>query len=101
MMRRIPTGVGKDDVTYIFLIENTDKGGMLSAARRKREISSVNAAVKRHGGQCRLFSTRGSPYDFVSIISGISPAAAIRIAEEIESGGSVKATVASGLELFG
>jgi uncharacterized protein with GYD domain len=101
MMRRIPPGVGKDDVTYIILIENTDKGGMLSAAARKREISGVNAAVKKHGGQCRLFVTRGSPFDFVSVISGITAAAAIRIAEEIESRGSVKATVVSGLELFG
>jgi uncharacterized protein with GYD domain len=101
MLRRIPSGVGKDDVTYIFLIENTDKGGRLSAAARKREISGVNATVKKHGGQCRLFATRGSPYDFVSVISGIKPAVAIRIAEEIESRGSVKATVVSGLELFG
>lgn len=101
MMRRIPPGVGKDDITYIFLIQDTDKGAVLSPAHRKKEIDGINAAVKKHGGQCRLFSTRGSPYDFVSVITGITPAAAIRIAEEIEKRGSVKATVVSGLELFG
>jgi uncharacterized protein with GYD domain len=90
----------KDEVTYIFLIRDTAKGATLGTAARRKEFSSVNTLVRKEGGQCRLYSTRGASCDFVSIISGISPAAAVRIAEGIESGGSVKATLVSGLEIF-
>ena len=90
----------KDEVTYIFLIEDTDSGATLSVAQRKKELDAVNAFVKKAGGQCRLFSTSGGPCDFVSVIGGISPAAAIRIAAEIEKRGTVKATLIAGLEIF-
>jgi hypothetical protein len=40
------------------------------------------------------------PYDNVSVITGLSAAAAVRIAAEIESRGTVKATLISGIELF-
>ena len=90
----------KDDVTYFFLINDTDKGAMLSAAQRRKNENGVNSLVKREGGQCRLYATTGAACDFISVISGISPAAAIRIAAGIEKGGAVKATLVSGLELF-
>lgn len=99
-MRQITKGVDKDEVTYFFLIEDTAKGAGMSAAKRTREMGAVNKAVKQAGGQCRLFETRGSAFEFVSVISGISAAAAIRIASEIDSTGNVKATLMSGLELF-
>ena len=102
-MRQISKSMAKatrDEVTYIFLIRDTAKGATLSTAARRREFSSVNALVRKEGGQCRLYSTRGSSCDFVSIISGIGHAAAIRIAEGIESTGAVKATLVSGLEIF-
>jgi uncharacterized protein with GYD domain len=103
LMREISKSMAKvarDEVTYIFLIEDTAKGATLGAAARRREFGNVNALVRKAGGQCRLYSTRGSSCDFVSIISGISHAAAIRIAEGIESTGVVKATLISGLEIF-
>jgi uncharacterized protein with GYD domain len=99
-MRKITTGVGKDEVTYLFLIRDTEKGAMLSAAQRRKEFNAVNSLVKEEGGQCRLYSTRGASCDFASVISGVSPAGAIRIAAEIEKQGSVKATLISGLEIF-
>lgn len=98
-MRQL-TGKPTDDVTYFFLIRDTDRGAMLTAAQRKSEINGINDMVKKQGGQCSLFSTRGSPYDFVSIITGISAATAIRIAGEIDKRGTVKATLVSGLEIF-
>ena len=99
-MRKISKGVAKDEVTYIYLVKDTAKGAMLSPGGRRRDVNSVNSLVKKEGGQCRLYSTKGAPYDFVSVISGVSPAGAIRIAEGIEKGGAVKATLISGLELF-
>jgi uncharacterized protein with GYD domain len=100
-MRQVTKGVSQDDVTYVFLMEDTAQGAGLSAAARTKEMSAVNKAVKAAGGQCRLFETRGSGFEYISIITGISAAAAIRIAGEIEKTGSVKATMISGLELFG
>src|SRR4051794_3127642 len=90
----------QDDVTYFFLITHTDKGATLSAAQRRKNESGVNSLVKKEGGQCRLYATTGAVCDFISVISGISPAAAIRIAAGIENGGAVKATLVSGLECF-
>lgn len=100
MGRERPKDVVKDEVTYILLIEDTEKGAVLSAAARKKELDAVNDFVKKAGGQCRLFSTSGAPCDFVSVIAGISPAAAIRVAADIEKRGTVKATLIAGLEVF-
>jgi uncharacterized protein with GYD domain len=100
MPREMPKGAVKDEVVYFFLIKDTERGAVLSAAQRKKEIQGITKAVEREGGQCHLYSTRGAPYDFVSIITGISSAAAIRIAAEIEKEGNVKATLISGLEIF-
>ena len=100
MGRRRPPDVVKDEVTYFFLMKDTEKGTALSAEQRKKDINYVTKVVKQEGGQCRLYSTRGTPFDFVSVITGITPAAAIRIAEEIEKRGTVKATLISGIEVF-
>ena len=100
MPRSIVKGVMKDEVTYFFLVKDIEKAPVQSAARKKRGINGVTSLVRKEGGQCRLFSTKGTPYDYVSVITGITPAAAIRIAGEIESEGSVKATLMSGLEIF-
>jgi uncharacterized protein with GYD domain len=90
----------KDEVTYFFLIRDTEKGAVVSTAQRKSEINSITKVVRQEGGQCQLYSTRGAPCDFVSVITGISAAAAIRIAAEIEMRGNVKATLIPGLEFF-
>lgn len=100
MMRRRPRGAVKDEITYFFLIKDTDKGTALSAAQRKNDTSRVTKAVQKEGGQCHLYSTRGAPFDYISVITGVSTAAAVRIAEAIESRGTVKATLVSGLEVF-
>jgi uncharacterized protein with GYD domain len=91
----------KDEVTYFFLVKNTEKGAELSPAQRQQEINEVTGLVIQEGGQCHLYSTRGSPFDFVSVITGITTTtAAVRIAEEIEKRGTVKATLISGVEIF-
>jgi uncharacterized protein with GYD domain len=97
---RATKGAVKDEVTYFFLITVTDKGAVLSAAQRKKERSDVNKFVKKEGGQCHLYSTRGAAFDSVSVITGITTAAAVRIAEEIGKRGTVKATLISGIEMF-
>ena len=95
-----PKDYEEDQVTYFYLIKNTEKGAVLSAAQRKKETSDVTKLVKQAGGQCHLYSTSGGPFDFVSVVTGITTAAAIRIAEEIGKRGTVKARLISGLEMF-
>jgi uncharacterized protein with GYD domain len=99
-MRQITKGVDKDEVTYVFLMKDTAKGAGLGEAARTKEMGAVNKAVRAAGGQCRLYMTRGSGFAYVSVITGISAAAAVRIAEEIDKTGNVTATLMSGLELF-
>ena len=99
-MRQRPEEAVNDEVTYIFLVRDIEGRAVATPAQRKKEVNGVTGLVRKEGGQCRLFSTRGSPFDFVSVITGVSPAAAIRIAEEIEKYGTVKATLMSGVEVF-
>jgi uncharacterized protein with GYD domain len=99
-MRELVKGAVKDEVTYFFLIENTEKGAMQSAAQRKKGANDVTTVVRKEGGQCRLYSTAGAPFDYVSVITGVTTAAAMRIAAEIDRGGAVKATLVSSIEVF-
>jgi hypothetical protein len=101
MLRKPPKGVVKGETTHIFLIKKVE-GARPSAAKRKEDENSVNNLVKSEGGRCRLYSTRtkGAPFDFVSVIAGVSAAAARRIAAEIDRPGTVKATIVSGVEVF-
>jgi hypothetical protein len=100
-MRPVTKGIDKDELTFVFLMKDTANGAGLSAAARTREMGTVNKAVKAAGGECRLYLTRGSGFAYVSVITGISAATAVRIAEEIDKTGNVTATMISGLELFG
>ncbi len=78
-------GVGKDDVTYVFLMEDTAKGaGLSGGGADEGNGGGEQGGAGYAGGQCRLYETRGSGFEYVSVISGISAAAAIRIAGEIE-----------------
>jgi uncharacterized protein with GYD domain len=90
----------KDEVTYFFLIKHTEKGTVQSPAQKKRGINDVTKVVRQEKGQCHLYSTRGAPFDYVSVITGITPVAAVKLAAEIEKRGTVKATLMSGIELF-
>jgi hypothetical protein len=100
-MRKITKGLDADEITYFYLISRTEKGCSQSEADKKRGANDVTKAVQKAGGQCRLYSTRGSEADYISVITGIGPAAAIRLVEAIESTGAVQATLVSGLEMFG
>lgn len=100
MARKAVKGVAKDQVTYFFLVKHTEQGAVQSAAQKKRGVNDVTKVVRKEGGQCYLYSTRGAAFDYVSVITGISTAGAVRIAVEIEKRGTVKATLLSGVELF-
>ena len=96
-----PKGAVKDEVvTYFFLIRHTEKGTVQSAAQKKKGVNDVTKVVRREGGKCHLYSTKDAPFDYVSVITGTTKAAAVRIAAEIEQGGAVKATQISGIEIF-
>jgi uncharacterized protein with GYD domain len=99
-MRKITPDGTKDEVTYVYLINDIQREARLTASQRKKEIGEVNDAVKKEGGVCRLYMTPGGAYEYVSVITGIGAAAAIRIATEIERRGSVKATMLTGMEVF-
>ncbi len=100
MGARVTRGGKKDEITYFFLVKHTDQGSVQTPAFKKRGINDVTSAVQKEGGQCRLYATRGGAFDYVSMISGVTPAGAIRIATQIESRGTVKATLLTGMELF-
>ena len=86
-------------ITYFFLVKNTDKGAEQSSARSKQEQAAVSRGVKEEGGDCTLYATTGGAYDYVSVVTGISPEAAIKIAMQIEQGGRVKVTLLGGLPI--
>ena len=90
----------KDEVTYIYLMKHTEKGAVQSVAQKRVGIRAVTKVVRQEGGQCHLYSTRGALFDFVSVITGITTAAAVRIVAEIEKRGTAKATLLSGIEIF-
>ena len=81
-------------------MKHTEKGAVQSVAQKRVGIRAVTKVVRREGGQCHLYSTRGAPFDFVSVITGITTAAAVRIVAEIEKRGAAKATLISGIEIF-
>ena len=91
----------RDEVTYFYLIKHTDRGSVQRAAAKAKGQSDVNKTVTAAGGRCTLYLTRGGPYDYVSVMTGLSPAAAVEIAAEIESRGTVKATLIPGVHLMG
>jgi len=93
-------GIVKDEVTYFFLVKHTERGAVQSAAQKKTGVNDVTKVVRKEGGQCHLYSTRGGAFDYVSVITGMTPAAAIRIVTEIEKRGTVKAIALSGVEIF-
>jgi uncharacterized protein with GYD domain len=90
----------KDKITYFFLVKHTEQGAVQTTAQKKKGVGDVTKVVRKEGGECRLYSTRGAAFDYVSVISGITTAAAVRIVGEIEKRGTVKATLLSGLEIF-
>jgi len=90
----------KDEVTFFFLVKHTERGVVQSAAQKRKAVSDVTKVVRKEGGQCHLYSTRGAPFDYISVITKITPAGAVRVAAEIESRGTVKATLLSGVEIF-
>jgi hypothetical protein len=95
-MRALTKDVVQGEVTYFFLVKRTEKD--TSAEQKKKGRNDITRVVRQEGGQCRLYSISDASFDFVSVIIGVTAAAAVA---EIEKPGTVKATLISGFELFG
>jgi uncharacterized protein with GYD domain len=91
----------EEKVAYFYLIEHTEKGVKQSAKAKEQGQNDVARAVKEAGGMCSLYLTRGAPFDYVSVMTGLSPSAAIKIVGAIESRGTVKARLIVGTHLKG
>ena len=104
MARRVQRGGAKtkdDRVAYFFLIKQTDQGAKQSDQDKQAGQDAVTQAVKEAGGACSLYSTRGADNEYISVMTGLSPAAAVRIAGVIESRGTVKAKLIIGSHIAG
>ena len=91
---RIPP---KEEVTFFYLIE---RNAMASESQEVKGRSDITKLVKKEGGKCRLYKASGGAFDFVSVVTGITTVAAIKIAEEIERRGVVRATLMPSIEVF-
>jgi uncharacterized protein with GYD domain len=91
-------GAVKDELTYFFLVRRTEKDA--TEAQKKKARQDINKIIKQEGGKCHLYATSGAAYDFVSVVTGITAAGAIRIAAVIDKPGTVKATLVAGMENF-
>jgi uncharacterized protein with GYD domain len=87
-----------DTVTYFFLITHNERGTQQVPDVKDRHVAEITRAVRDEGGTCTLYLTKGAAYDYLSIMTGLSAAAAIRIANFIESHGTVKTKVLPGIE---
>ena len=87
-----------DTVTYFFLITHNERGAQQPPEAKDTAIAEITRAVTEAGGACSLYLTKGAGYDYVSVMTGLSAAAAIRIANIIESRGTVKTRVLPGIE---
>jgi uncharacterized protein with GYD domain len=89
-----------ETITYFFLMTHNEKGAQQTPKVKEQAVAEVTKAVRDEGGECTLYLAKGSAYDYVSVMTGLSPAAAVRIANVIESRGTVKAKALPGLMVF-
>jgi uncharacterized protein with GYD domain len=64
-----------------------------------KEQVAVSKLVKSLGGICEVYSVHG-PHDFISRVTRVTPAGALKIAKAIEEGGNVTATYTLGFHIF-
>jgi uncharacterized protein with GYD domain len=91
--------IDEGEVTYFYLINLTAKGKFEKKVVIRKEQQMVTKLVESFGGKCELYSVHG-PHDFISRVTRVTPAGALKIAKAIEAGGSVTATYTSGLHIF-
>jgi hypothetical protein len=97
--RELPKADAAASVTYFILVQFSDRMHRMSPLQRRQIRDTVTAAVKAEGGNCELFSTNGSSYDRMSVVTGVSAAGALRITEAIEMNGLARATTIPGLPI--
>jgi uncharacterized protein with GYD domain len=86
-----------ETITYFFLMTHNEQGAQQTPRVKQQAIAEVTKAVRDEKAACVLYLAKGSAYDYVSVMTGLSPAAAVRIANVIESRGTVKTKVLPGL----
>src|SRR5262249_28457744 len=79
-----------ETVTYFFLITPNARGVQQVPDVKSRHMVEITETVRQEGGTCTLYLTKGAAYDYVSVMTGLSAAAAIRVANFIESHGTVR-----------
>ena len=86
-------------ITYFFLTQYTASWHSITEIQALRD--RVTQLVVSEGGRCKLFLTPGSIYDSISIVEGVTPAGALRIAEAIQLGGHRITRILSGYQADG
>jgi hypothetical protein len=87
-------------LTYFFLITMTEKGKQRTNADIASDRTSTNAEVQKLGGRCALYHSRGAAYDYVSVMTNLSTADAIRMAEFLERSGKRIVKLLPGVPVF-
>jgi uncharacterized protein with GYD domain len=77
---------------YFFLMKKTKLWAQRTEAELKQSQGRITEAVRREGGKCELYATNGD-YDFLSKVTGVSRASALKVKDAIEAGGNVTATM--------
>ena len=85
-----------DTVVYFFLTTYAPSWRNLSDDDMTKYRDNVTAQVTAEGGTCKLYLTQGTGYDSVSVVQGVSPAGALRIADEIQKDGVRTTKLVSG-----
>jgi uncharacterized protein with GYD domain len=77
---------------YFFMMKKTKQWAQRTEAEIRQSQGRVTEAVRREGGKCELYATSGD-YDFLSKVTGISRASALKLRNAIDAGGTVTATM--------
>jgi len=88
-----------ETMTYFYLMTHNERGAQQTPKVKQQAIAEVTQAVRDEKAECILYLSKGAAYDYVSVMTGLSPAGAVRIANVIESRGTVKVKVLPGLML--
>jgi uncharacterized protein with GYD domain len=93
-------GAGNGEMVHVFLVTKTAQFATRSAAKVRSAQRAVNDIVNSEGGNCTLYQIHGGTCDFVSVVTGVTADAAVRVAQQIESSGNVTIIMLHGFHIF-
>jgi hypothetical protein len=82
--------MANEDTPYIYLVSFTSKGRSQDEKTIHDDHQRVTTFIQGLNGKCILYTVPG-PYDFVSLVTGITGDGAIQVQREIERQGFAKA----------